>query len=155
MTIGCTTTNFLQTELQCTNKQTHTRHTFKGMKAPEESNVPISPSSSSVHHSGRSLSSSSPSLPARRRPPPWPSESRKSKSNFLRRLSPGTPWSRQPAERGPPSNREKPSAVSEDTMRSNERKKWPGYCSCPDSPMVKSYNLLYLKMSLIMLEKGP
>lgn len=67
------------------------------MKAPDESKVPISPSSSSVHHSGRpSRSSSMPSLPARRRPP---SPSRKSKSNFLR----GPPWSRHPAERGPPS----------------------------------------------------
>lgn len=85
-----------------------TRRTFIGMKAPVESKVPISPSSSSVHHSGRpSLSSSSPSLPARRRPPlpPWPSESRKSKSNFLRRLSPGPAWSRQPAERGPSSEK--------------------------------------------------
>lgn len=45
--------------------------TFMGMKAPVESKVPISPSSSSVHHSGRpSLSSSRPSLPARRLPPP-------------------------------------------------------------------------------------
>ena len=80
-------------------------HTFRGMNAPEESKVPRSPSSSSVHHSGSpSRSSSMPSLPARRRPPPRPSESRKSKSNFLRRLSPRALWSRQPAERGPPSD---------------------------------------------------
>lgn len=100
------------------------------MKAPEESKVPISPSSSSVHHSGRpSLSSSTPSLPARRRPPPWPSESRKSKSNFLLRLSPG-PWSRQPAERGPPSDN-KLTAISEDAVPSTNQRihKNIKYCS--------------------------
>ncbi|TNN40244.1 hypothetical protein EYF80_049585 [Liparis tanakae] len=57
------------------------------MKAPEESNVPISPSSSSVHHSGRpDRSSSNPSLPARRRPPPPQSPVRHRHRLHARRL---------------------------------------------------------------------
>lgn len=130
-------------------------HTFIVMKAPEESNVPISPSSSSVHHSGRpSLSSSSPSLPARRRPPPWPSESRKSKSNFLRRLSPGPVWSRQPAERGPPSDKRNGppsvrilSQVSHENINEIEQVQKQGSIGethCPENHVVMSWGRLYL-----------